>query len=71
MADPTQTLGSTTQGQPLQQVGNPAKSKTAFQLKWQDNWLRRLRSPPEPAYRQCVARLQRGETAHGVAIWLP
>lgn len=41
-----------------------------FNERYEDNFLARLRTLPEPAFRQCVYRLQDGESAISVARWL-
>lgn len=58
------------QDQSKQQFSQAAPPPISFRQKWAESWLRRLRTLPEPAYRQAVARLQRGDTARAVAVWL-
>jgi hypothetical protein len=50
--------------------GAAAARGRTFREKWAGNWLARLRRLPEPVFRECVRRLQEGDTAIAVARWL-
>ncbi len=41
-----------------------------FREKYEHQWLSRLRTLPEPVFRECVLRAQRGERAVAIARWL-
>ena len=41
-----------------------------FREKYANHWLARLRTLPEPVFRECVHRLQDGESAMAVTRWL-
>lgn len=48
----------------------PTQLSPKFREKWEENWLARLRTLPEPVYRECIRRLQGGEPAIATSRWL-
>src|SRR5690242_4398858 len=63
----------TTSNTPPQETPQPAaktSSPNSFRQKWEEKWLRRLRTLPQPVFDECVRRLQKGASARSVAGWM-